>query len=134
MKKTFLSLLVIVAAAAVVMAFAIPSGKRINPPQDQAQPVFPENVQKIIENSCFDCHSVTSSNEKARTKLNFSEWSGLSDAKKIGNMEDIKKVVRDGDMPPLKYVSKFPDKTLVLEQKNILYKWIDEESDKLLNK
>ena len=134
MKKTFLSLLVIVAASAIVMAFTIPSGKRINPPQEKEQPVFPQEVQAIIDNSCLDCHSLTSSNEKARTKLNFSKWSELSDAKKIAKMEEIKKVVRDGDMPPLKYVNKFPDKALVLEQKNTLYKWIDEESDKLLNK
>jgi hypothetical protein len=134
MKKTILSLILIVAAAFVVMAFTFPSGINSNPPQDKTAAMFPDDVQKIIESSCYDCHSGTSSNEKALEKLNFSHWGDLSKSKIVGKMNAIEKMLKEDEMPPVKYLNKNPGKALSKEQKGILYKWIDEESDKLMGK
>jgi hypothetical protein len=132
MKKSLLSVVVLIAATFAVMAFTFPSGKGIIPPQDQKTSLFPDNVQKILETSCFDCHSDAASNAKAKMKLNFSKWSELSDAKKVGKMEGINETIQKNDMPPGKYLEKFPEKVLSAEQKGAVSKWVTEESAKLM--
>lgn len=134
MKKQILSAVALVAVILAMMAFTYPSGKNINPPQDKVASVFPEDVQKILETSCYDCHSNAASNAKAKLKLNLSKWSELSDAKKVGKMEAIKETVSKGDMPPGKYVSNHPEKALGKEQKDIISKWVIDESAKLMAK
>jgi hypothetical protein len=136
MKKLILSGIILFAAVLAVMAFTYPAGNpstnRINPPQEKVAPAFPENVAKVLETSCFDCHSDASSNAKALLKINFSKWNDMSDAKKVGKMQDIKDMVTKGDMPPKKYVTNYPDRAPGQEQKDIIIKWVDEESAKLM--
>jgi len=134
MKKSFVSVLLLFIAALAFMAFTIPSGKDINPPQDKAAAHFPEDIQKIIETSCYDCHTDASTGEKAKMKLNFSKWSEMTTTKKVGKMEGISEVISSGDMPPEKYLAKFPDKALTKEQKELVTKWLAEESSKLMEK
>ena len=90
------------------------------------------SIQKILENSCYDCHSDAASNAKAKVKLNLTKWSELSDAKKIGKMETINDEVKGAKMPPEKYVSNNPGKALTAEQKELINKWVTEESAKLM--
>jgi mono/diheme cytochrome c family protein len=124
----------ITAISLAVMAFTLPSTGTVNPPQDKASTGLPEDVQKIFETSCFDCHSDAASNVKAKSKLNFSKWSELSDSKKVGKMEAISEVIKSGDMPPGKYIEKNPGAALGQEQKDVINKWITEESAKLMGK
>jgi hypothetical protein len=132
MKKVLFSPMLLIAAVLAVMAFTYPSFNTYNNPQVKLASIFPENVQKIFETSCYDCHSDLSSNEKAKTKLDFSGWGTLSDAKKVGKMQDIQDVISKGDMPPGKYVEKFPDRALTAEQKEVVNKCLTEESNKLM--
>lgn len=136
MKKLILSGIVLFSTVLAVMAFTFPAGNPstnlINPPQEKVAPAFPENVGKVLETSCFDCHSNTSSNAKALSKINFSKWNDLSDAKKVGKMEAIKDMVTKGDMPPKKYVTNYPDRAPGQEQKDIISKWVTEESARLM--
>lgn len=132
MKKSLLSVFVLIAATFAVMAFTLPSGKGIIPPQDQKTALFPDNVQKILETSCFDCHSDAASNAKAKLKLNFSKWSELSDAKKVGKMEAVNDEIKESKMPPERYLTNNPSKALTQEQKDMINKWVTEESAKLL--
>ena len=132
MKKTILSTLVIIAASAAVMAFTYTSGTNTNPPQDKAAALFPEDVQKVFETSCNDCHSEASSNVKAKAKLNLTKWGELSDSKKVGKMEAIKDEITKGAMPPEKYAAKYPDHAMTTASKEIVTKWVTEESAKLM--
>jgi len=136
MKKLSLSFIALCAVALAMMAFTNPSGitsrEKSNPPQEQVAPVFPEDVQKILETSCFDCHTDAASNVKSKSKLNFSKWSELSDAKKVGKMESINEEVTKGEMPPQKYINNYPDKALKQEHKEIISKWVTETSAKLM--
>jgi mono/diheme cytochrome c family protein len=132
MKKQILSTVALFAAILALMAFTYPHGKNGNPPQDKVVSLFPEDVQKVLETSCFDCHTDAASNTKAKMKLNFSKWGELSDAKKVGKMESINEVVSKGDMPPGKYVTNYPDRAPGKEQKDIISKWVTEESAKLM--
>jgi hypothetical protein len=136
MKKLILSCIALFAAALAVMAFTYPAGRHsshsLNPPQEKVVPAFPENVAKVLETSCYDCHSDASSNFKAKGKINFSKWNELTDAKKVGKMEAINDIVKKGDMPPARYISNNPDKAPGQEQKDIISKWVTEESAKLM--
>src|SRR5512138_3612592 len=122
MKKPNLPLIVLVIAILAMMAFIYPSGSSVrnnaNPPQERVASPFPENIAKILENSCFDCHSDASSNEKAVAKMNLSKWNDLSAAKKVGKLQDIQDMLNKGDMPPAKYVAKYPDRAPSKEQKD----------------
>jgi hypothetical protein len=136
MKKQILYSIAIFVTFLAIMAFTVPvnifSGNRVNPPQEKVVSPFPENVAKVLETSCYDCHSDASSNVKATGKLNFSKWNDLTAAQKVGKMQDIMDVTKKGDMPPAKYVTNYPDRAPGQEQKDIVIKWATEESDKLL--
>lgn len=125
MKNTLLSLILIITAGFIVVAFT-------NPPQEKPAAQFPADIQKIFETSCFDCHTDLSSNPKSKGKLNFTTWDSLSAAKKVGKLQDISDVVSKGDMPPGKYLEKFPEKAITKEQKDLVIKWAAETSDKLM--
>jgi len=132
MKKSTLTFIVIFAAALALTAFRYSPVTPSNPPQEQAKAQFPEDVQKIFETSCYDCHSNEASNLKAKTKLNFSKWSELSDAKKVGKMEEINEEIKTDKMPPSKYISNYPDHALTQAHKDIIDKWVNEETAKLM--
>jgi len=136
MKKFILPVVVLFTAVLAVMAFNYPvagdSGNFVNPPQEKVVPVFPENVAKVLETSCYDCHSDASSNEKALLKVNFSKWNDQTAAQKVAKMQDITDVLKKGDMPPAKYTAKYPDRAMNQEQKDLIMKWAAEESDKLM--
>lgn len=125
MRKMILPAMFMIATAMAVMSFT-------SPPQEKPAPVFPEQVQSILENSCFDCHSDGASNAKAKMKLNLSKWNEMTDAKKVGKMEGIQETLIMGDMPPAKYIEKNPGKALTQEQKDTIGKWVAEESAKLM--
>jgi hypothetical protein len=132
MKKTFLAVIVIVAASLAVMAFTYTSKQTTNPPQLKVLPAFPEDVQKVLDNSCVDCHSDASSNDKSKAKLNLTDWTKLSDSKKVGKMQDMLDVLGKGEMPPEKYVAKFPEHALTKENKDLLVKYLNDETTKLM--
>jgi len=131
MKKSILTIMGIFFAALVLLAFTLPYNLNTNPPQEKVAD-FPEDVQKILETSCFDCHSEAASHAKAKSKLNFSKWAKYSDSKKVGKLESINEVITEGDMPPQKYLNKYPDNSLSQDKKDIIGKWITETSSKLM--
>lgn len=115
-----------------IVAFQLPEKNSVtSSPQDQTA-MFPEHVSTILQTSCFDCHSDESGNFKAKSKLNLSKWNDLSNAKKVGKMENIAEVVKKGDMPPKKYLEKNPAATLSTEQVDAVTKWTTEETNKLM--
>jgi mono/diheme cytochrome c family protein len=132
MKKTILILISGLAITAITLAFTTTSDKPVPIlPQDQTA-LFPDNITKIFETSCYDCHGADGSNAKAKSKLNFGSWADMSASKKVGKMENISEVVTKGDMPPTRYIEKNPTAALSQEQKDAVAKWAQEESDKLL--
>jgi hypothetical protein len=133
MKKLFITGVTLTFAILIAMAFTSPTVMN-HPmlPQDQPAAMFPDDVAKIMETSCYDCHTDASSNTKAKLRLNFSKWSELSAAKKVGKMEAINDEIKKGGMPPAKYVEKYPDRALSADQKSLVDKWVADESKKLM--
>lgn len=103
-----------------------------NPPESVPKPDFPENILKIVERSCFDCHSDNSGNFAAKGKLNYSSWNEYSTARKISRLDAICNMITKGKMPKKSFVKKHPEKALTLEEKEIICKWASEETNKLL--
>jgi uncharacterized membrane protein len=132
MKKVFLYSIAIIAVSLAFMAFTFTSYNTTLSPQEEVKSGFPEDVQEIITTSCYDCHSTEGSNIKAKSKLNFSKWNDYSSAKKVGKLEGINETIKENDMPPGKYLNKHPDRALTDEQKELVYKWVTEETNKLM--
>ena len=133
MKKIIPTILISIAVVALIMSFSrLESKPAGDDPQDMAKTGIPEEVTAILENSCYDCHTSEGSNLKARLKLNFSDWNDLSDAKKVGKLDDIAKEVSESKMPPSRYLDKNPSATLSKEQVETIVKWTDGESNKLM--
>ena len=94
--------------------------------------LFPSNVATILENSCFQCHTGASRNADAKKELNFSEWDKYSVIKKVGKLKEICETTSKEEMPPQKFLNKFPQKKLSDEQVSVLCNWVKTESQNLV--
>ncbi|WOC39466.1 heme-binding domain-containing protein [Polaribacter sp. HL-MS24] len=80
----------------------------------------PENVKEILETTCFDCHSNTTTYpwynnitpvnywleshvKDGKKHLNFSEWTSYSIKKKEHKMDELYEEVEEGEMPLTSY-------------------------------
>jgi hypothetical protein len=137
MKRAFLlsivaiGLLVAYVALSVPEATSGPGAEKITQTVDQ--PLFPEAVHEILVNSCFDCHTSASQNEKAKNKLDFDKWGSMAATDKLAALDEICTEVTEGNMPTEKYLSYYPDKKLNEDQVNTLCTWTEKEGNKLLD-
>lgn len=100
----------------------------------------PENIQKIMKESCFDCHSnttkypwyfnVTPVNywiaehiEDGKKHLNLSEWSSYSLKKKEHKMDELYEEVEKGEMPLDSYTWTHGEANLTQEQIDAIVTW-----------
>lgn len=139
MKKFWLKILLVIVLTGIVIQF-IPVD-RTNPPVDAAQTLTatPE-VAAILERSCYDCHSnqtvwpwysyvapvswlVASDVDEGREHLNFSEWEGYSERKKIGALDEIFEEVAEGEMPLSVYLITHGDAKVSTAELTILRDW-----------
>ena len=93
---------------------------------------MPENVKAIVEKSCFGCHNTDSKNEDAKEELDFKTFDSLSKIKKIGAYRHIAEVIEEGEMPPKKFLERFPDRKLTDEEATILTEWVKKEATTLI--
>ncbi|GAB1454660.1 hypothetical protein MASR2M47_47160 [Draconibacterium sp.] len=99
----------------------------------KSKPVdMPDNVKAIIEKSCFGCHNTDSKNDKAKDKLDLKTLGDLTTPKMIHALKEISEVVEENDMPPEKFLAKFPDKKLTDDEKKILMDWADNQAKSLM--
>jgi cytochrome c551/c552 len=91
----------------------------------------PEDVQQILDNSCVGCHNSDSKNIKGKGKLKFDELADLKLHKQVGKLADIADVVKEGDMPPSKFLKNYPDRALSKEDNEKLVNWATEMAKQL---
>lgn len=94
---------------------------------------MPENVKAVVEKSCFGCHNTDSRNEDAKEDLDFKTLNDLSLIKKIGTLRDIAEVVEEDEMPPKKFLERYPDRAATDEEKEMLVTWVKKEAQKLID-
>jgi len=92
---------------------------------------FPEDIQGIVDNSCYGCHHTDSQNEKGKKKLDFDKLADLKTYKLVGKLADMADVVKGGDMPPKKVLQKYPDMKLTDEQKTSFVDWANKTAEEL---
>jgi hypothetical protein len=95
-------------------------------------PGFPEEIMKIVINSCYDCHTGEARSPIAKSILDFSKWNDYKTAKKVQLLSKMDEVISDKSMPPKKYLDQNPGKSLTQDQIDLLSKWTKEESNRLL--
>ncbi|WP_299669770.1 heme-binding domain-containing protein [uncultured Polaribacter sp.] len=100
----------------------------------------PEDVKKILETTCFDCHSnkttypwynaITPVNywleehiKDGKKHLNFSNWSAYSLKKKEHKMDELYEEVEKGEMPLNSYTWTHADANLTQEQITAIVSW-----------
>jgi hypothetical protein len=92
---------------------------------------IPENVQQVIDKSCYGCHNSESQSEKARKKLQWDKLGKLKTYKLIGKLTDIADVTANSEMPPEEFLAKKPEATPTAIEKKILSEWAENKAKKL---
>lgn len=105
----------------------------VNPTETKA-PAMPDNVKALIEKSCFGCHNTDSKNDKAKEKLDLKTFDALVKKEMIHALGEIAETVEENEMPPAKFLEKFPDKKLTDAEKKILIDWAKSEGKALMKK
>jgi hypothetical protein len=110
---------------------------------------IPENVQQILKNACFDCHSdntnylwyhkispvswlVNKHVVDGKDELNFSEWGKSDDYDKIGDLEDIKQELEQKTMPIKQYTVMHKEARLSDDERDAVFAWIDKKMSELV--
>lgn len=116
-----------------------------NPPVDEkntlyaAEPV-PANVRAILERSCTDCHTSSTSwpwysritpvswwladhVKDGRKELNFSEWGGYTPRRRARKLEEICDQVKEHEMPIKSYLPLHPKAKLSDADRTALCQW-----------
>ncbi|QGY42509.1 hypothetical protein GM418_02220 [Maribellus comscasis] len=93
---------------------------------------MPENIKTIVDKSCFGCHNTDSRNEDAKEELDFKTFDSLSKVKKIGALRHIAEVIEEGEMPPKRFLERFPERKLTEEEAKTLTEWVKKEASALI--
>ncbi len=93
---------------------------------------MPDDVKVIVDKSCFGCHNTASKNEDAREELDFKKLSKLSTIKKISAFKKIGETIKNDEMPPARFLEKFPDKKLTEKEKQRMLEWSKSEAEALV--
>ena len=150
--KRFLKIaLIVIVVFLVVAQFFRPS--HVNPPIDPAKTLIataqvPPNVQSILERSCYDCHSnktvypwynkvapvswlLARDINDGRSQVNFSEWAGYTQKRKLHKLENICDQVKQGDMPLWFYLPLHPKAKLSDADRAAICTWTAAETSRL---
>ncbi len=111
----------------------------------------PENVGRVLQNSCFDCHSnytqypwytiiqpfgrwMGSHIAKGKSELNFDEFDSYSDRRKASKLKSISSSVEDKSMPLSSYTLIHQSAKLSAHEQKIITDWASAVLDSLEKK
>lgn len=103
----------------------------------------PVDVQAILKNKCYDCHSNNTNYpwyyyvqpvawwmadhiEHGKSHLNFSEFLSYDAEDADHALEEIGEVVEEDEMPIDSYLIMHPDARLTSEEKEALLRWVEQ--------
>jgi hypothetical protein len=121
--KKLLFVVSVVMLSGLFFSFTISENPKTVAPEEGGLNM-PENIKSIVDNSCYGCHHTDSKNDKGKKKLNFDSFgSEYSNIKSAGKLKEIAEEVSEGNMPPEKFLSHYPEKALSADQKKELSDW-----------
>lgn len=151
MKTWFKRLGVMLVLAIVVLQFFRPEGNA-NPvvAVNQLSSKFPvpQDVDKILKTSCYDCHSNNSVPmwymqiqpigmwidhhvEEGKGEINFDEYSAYSLRRQYHKFEEIEEMLAEDEMPLTSYTVVHGEAKLTAEQKKKVTDWANSMRDTL---
>ncbi|WP_019668745.1 heme-binding domain-containing protein [Eudoraea adriatica] len=100
----------------------------------------PENVETILTNSCYDCHSsntaypwynniapvswwISGHIKEAKGNLNLSDWDSYSKRQKVHKLEEVIEVIDEGKMPLKQYAWIHKNAGISKEQGKAVIEW-----------
>ena len=131
MKNLNIVVILIVASLISLSTTNIENVDVILEPENAISFEMPDDVQVIIDKSCYACHSTKSSSIKSKMKLNFDKLPDLKVSKQISKLMKISKVISKGKMPKKKYIEKYPEKRLSNEEAIRISSWAVNYAGKL---
>jgi uncharacterized membrane protein len=110
--------------------------------------VVPGNVQTILQNACYDCHSnnthypwysrmqpiawiMARHIKNGKEQLNFSVFGGYSLRRQISKLKSIANQVKDDAMPISSYKIMHGSASLTEEDKALIENWMNKTADSL---
>jgi hypothetical protein len=110
------------------------SGFSLFPTPNRAEEVdIPEDIKSVLDNKCYGCHNSESQGEKAKKKLMLDKLDELSKVKMVATLGGIEDVVKEGSMPPEKFLEQKPEKKLTEEEQQLLAEWAVKASEEMMN-
>ena len=108
----------------------------------------PQQVQQILQNACYDCHSnntnypwysniqpfawmMTNHINNGKEKLNFSEFGSNTTRKQISKLKEISNQIKDDEMPITSYRLMHKNANLSQEEESLLMNWLQTKADSL---
>lgn len=146
-KKILLVLLILFIAIQFIQPAHNKSGQVL--PTDFAKIfVVPNNVQILLQNACYDCHSnntsypwyskiqpmawlMASHIKNGKAKLNFSDFGSNSNRKQITKLKEIANQIKDDEMPISSYKAMHKKANLTKEEKSLIMYWMNKTADSL---
>jgi cytochrome c5 len=122
MKKIHLILVAMFVLAIAAILFINPSKAVSQQKTSQTAYSIPDDVAKILKNSCTSCHD-NGGNGMAESMWSFSSWGNYSVKKQASKANAICNALTKGSMPPGSFSSSNPDKVPTAAQKDIVCKW-----------
>jgi len=124
----------------VAIQFVPVKGIGANPP-DRFKPDAPPEVEAILRESCFDCHSnetrwpfyarlapgswlMARDVNKGRSRMNMSEWGEADESERALDRENSWDMIESGEMPPWFYLPLHPGARLSDQEKTLLKAWM----------
>lgn len=153
MKNTIIKkILILLAAILVLIQFIRPTKNESatnNNAADSASIKAPENIQALLQNSCYDCHSNNTNYpwythiqpiglwmqhhvDEGKEELNFSIFNTYSAKRKKHKLEEIIEQVEEREMPLSSYTLIHKHTVLSAEQISSLKEWAKLEMDKII--
>ena len=103
---------------------------------------IPNDVLKVLEKSCFDCHSnhtnylwysniqpvglfIQNHINEGKEKLNFSEFNNYDTERKQDALEEIGEEIKEGEMPLASYTLMHSKAKLTQSEKDLILNWVN---------
>jgi hypothetical protein len=130
-------------AVLIVIQFFRPAKNRWNGPagnEIQKQFLVPSEVQEVIRNACYDCHSnnthypwyaevmpvgwlLASDIQEGKSELNFDEFGSYRRMRQYRKFREIQEQIEEREMPLPAYVMMHSKADLSAETKTLLINW-----------
>jgi hypothetical protein len=148
MKKLILTILIILIASFVAIQFVPVEKPKISDenPDDlilNHSENIPIEIQKILVNSCYDCHSyqpsmpwyskvapvkwlVIKDINEGTEELNFSVWNKMDAFSQMAVLDEINSEIQEGEMPLDVYTIMNKDAVISDKEKQLISEWVEE--------